>query len=147
MRNPLWIAAGLELNWGTDFYFDLSRQSKFFPGLLQLEEPVDAHRHNGNLQIVCQQANTCPEGEHFSVLSMMAFGKHKNAVAAIDRFAGIGEALAKSGFSRQGKQIQQRHAQSPLRTIITFSNETSGCGRSAQYLKCLASGCDCQIMS
>ncbi len=63
----------------------------------------------GSPEIVGEQADAGTKWPHLAVCGVTAFREDQNAVAAVDGLSGIGEALAKAGFARQGKQIEQRH--------------------------------------
>src|SRR5208337_4022266 len=57
------------------------------------------------------------------------------------------ETLAETGLARQGKQIEQRHAQCPAKAIINACQEVSRSGRSAEGLQSLSASRGRQLVA
>src|ERR1700687_1837353 len=67
---------------------------------------VDAHRHDGKFQIAREQADAGAEGLQFSVRRQIAFGKYKNAPAAVGQIPCKAETFAEAGFFRQREYVE-----------------------------------------
>src|SRR2546428_13457600 len=103
-RDFLWIALLRKLDRRPDPDLNFSRRRKFSSGLLDLKQSIDPHRDYRNPQIVYEQANSGTEWPKPPIFSVASFWKHQHAVAAIDSFPGVGEALAEAGLPRERKQ-------------------------------------------
>ena len=78
--------------------------------LLHLPHAIQANGHDGDLQILREQADASLEREHFrrATIVDLAFRKNEQAVAAIGGLTGETKTFAKAGKLRQRKNIEER---------------------------------------
>ena len=94
--NPIWVAAGCELNRQPDVYPDLPGAGKFLASSLYLEQSVNSHGYDRHCQIIRQQPNPGTERTNFAVSGVMPFRKNQNTVTAIHRLTRVSKALAEA---------------------------------------------------
>src|SRR5208283_5538549 len=81
--------------------------------LLHLPDAIEAQGDDGNVEILGEQANAGLEGNHIRSVAVVddAFGKNKEAVAAIHRFASEAKAFAETGKLGQREHVEERDDQ------------------------------------
>ena len=102
-RNGLRRTVGGKPNWCSDAHHDSPRRRELAAGFLDFEQSIDPHRQDRNAEIVRKQAHSIAKCLQLAVFGMAAFRENEHAVAAVDGFSGVREALAES-LLREGAE-------------------------------------------
>jgi len=97
------------------------------------------------VKIVGEQAYAGAKSAEATVFGVLALGKDENAVAAIDGLSSVSEALAKSGFTRQRKEVEQCNGERPPHAIVAPGEKHLAGGGRAQLFQRFTGSCGCDF--
>src|SRR5439155_9402810 len=123
----------------TDLDRDLVGARRSPSCLLQFEQSVNTHGDDGNTQVFYQQTDPRTEGLKFAVNCVVSFGKHEHTETAVHGLSREGKAVAKAGFTRKGKDIEERYTQEPFSAIEDSQEKIAASGWGAQGFEGFAS--------
>ena len=107
--NLVRVLVGGETHWRANRGAHVAGSREDGLALFQIKKATQVDRHNGDIQLLREQAYARAKRQHLSILSRFAFRKNQHAPAAVGKIAREGKAAEKTRLLRERKYIEQTH--------------------------------------